>query len=578
MGCVDPETGKVIGTVSSRPIPSFGDTCDSAKVVSIELTGVEDVWDVAIDAPDERKNFISAGVVLHNSWFVPEQAFVSGQMGASGGTGSGGSSRLMGVQLGEVYQQSQQLLADENDAVINEHMIPQFIAANFPEKAGTPCRKVTRGFGAYDSELMKQIIQLVGQVKGSVLPVDIREMLRQAGMPLMSEKQQKQQEQQIAEEAAKMQPTPQPFEKTGMQGYNSGIEKTPQGYSVYIQPPQRIDLATSHEGFLSELPDGVPAYGDASVRASMMRLRKMMLDRYQQQVDALVEHVSSQPSLHLAQQSVQQAPPPPQGAQTQQPQPPPQQGLTASQAAGVAAAIVGGWLTAQAVDETQQNLSLIFFSIAQRAAKRELKLAHLSDDVVDYPALQLWAQQRASFTADSIGSTIRSEMTNFLVDELQRETDPEKVAQAARERFSDTPQTHADRVAKTDGLLSYNQGALLALRDAGVAQVQAHDASGGRDNLTDPECRKRDAEVMSVDEAIKVAADEHPHGTLWFSPLSTDAFRTEVVEMLPTHLNGKPGMVAAFDEKTEILFVLEETDEEQRRDLTLAVGALLQLR
>jgi hypothetical protein len=425
---------------------------------------------------------------------------------------------------------------------------------------------------------MKQIVQLVGQVKGSVLPVDIREMFRQAGIPLMSEKQQKQQEQEIAKEAEAMQPSPMAPTPRGMQGYNAGVEKTPQGYSVYVQPPQRIDLSTSHQGFLAELPS-VPAYGDASVRASMMRLRKMMLDRYQEQIASFVEHLRSATSLHLAQQSnqgSQQARAAQQGAQT--PAQPAVSGLSPAQAQGVAGASVSAWRGQQGVPVIGVALAAILLAIAVRAAKRELKAAHL-DTGPDYESsLRLWADQRASFVLDSIDKTIDGEMTNFLGSELQRETDPSLVADAAQERFADTAQTHADRVVLSEVLPSYNFGMLTALRDAGVSQVQAHDASDGRDQLTDSECRRDDGQVFSVEEALDRSAQEHPHGTLYWTVLSTDNLRVERVERLPTHLNGKPDQIAAYDAEAEVIYLSMDASEDHAREAMLAMGEVLRIR
>jgi hypothetical protein len=559
-GHVDETTGRLMGA-RSGPTPSFEEQCDAVTVVLVEFDGIEDVWDVAIDAPDERKNFISGGVVLHNSMLIPEQAFIEGTKSSSSGS-QGGSSRLMGIQLGEVYQESQQMLADENDREINDHMIPQFIASNFPEYAGIPCEKVTEGFGEYDTEIMKQVIQLVGQVQGNVLPVNIYEVLKRMGIPVLTEKQQKQQLEQIAKEAAAMQPAQMPPSKVGMQGYNSGVEKTQNGF-IYVQPPQRIDLSTSGQGFLAELPDGVPAYGDASVRASMMRLRKVMLERYKEQVSSFVSMLD-QTVLHLAQQSMSQHMALPAG-------------LSAIAAAGTAASVVGAWQTGRSADLAATTIAAILLAIAIRAARRELKQAHLGAEVVDEGVLAQHAQQRASFVVQSIDETIRAEMQTFLEQELQKETDSAKVAKDAEERFADTAETHSERVVLAEALPAYNHGALFAFRDAGVGQVQAHDASDGRDQLTDSECRRINGEVLSVDEAISRAAEEHIRGTLWFSPLSTDHLVVERVPMVPVHLNGH-GELAGYDSDKEVLYVSESVSDEDAQVYALAVGEMLRLR
>jgi hypothetical protein len=491
--------------------------------------------------------------------FLPEEAFVQPGQGAR-------SARNVATQLGELYQESTVLLAAENDDEINKHFIPQFIAANFPDRADTPCFKDSSGFGQKDTEVLKQVLQLVGQVKGEVLPVDIREVLREMGLPLMSEQQQRQQEEQIAKEAAASQPPQTPPQRIGMQGYNSSVEKTPQGLSVYVQGPERIDLSTSNQGFLSDLPDA-PAYKDPAVRSSMIKLRKLFLDRYEAQVASFAQHLRGLTTLRLAQQATAQ----PQTSQSPQQTPAPQ-GLSAEGAVGVAATVVAGWVAVQAVDGTAGVVKDLLYGVALRAGTSELRRANLHA-AVDPVALDAWAKRRSQFVIGSVDKTLQGEMTTFLTDQLQRDTDPESVAEAAGERFSSTPRTHADRVVLAETLPAYNLGALTALRDAGVAQVQASDASGGRDQLTDSKCKEMNGVVMTVEQALVASQDEHPAGTLFWTPLSTDDLQVLVVSALPGSIDST--LLAHYDADHERLYVLEAATDDQRCEFALAVGRSL---
>lgn len=505
------------------------------------------------------------------AYMLPEEAFVQPGQGQR-------SARNVATQLGELYQQAGELLAWENDDEINRHFIPQFIQANFPDRADTPCQKKTLGFGRQDQEIVKQIIQLVGQVKGEVLPVDIRELFRQMGIPLLSERQQKIQEEQIAKEAAASQPPDRPPQRVGMQGYNAGVARTPQGEAFYYNGPQRIDLSTSHQGFLSELPD-VPAYKDPSVRSSMIKLRKLMLDRYKGQVESFVSHLRGLTTLRLAQQTIDQPmqPPPQQPPTDQPPQAQPQpQGLSPEAAAGVAATIVGSWLALQGADQTSEGIQALLYGIALRAGQRELRSANLDKDAIDPVAIQAWATRRAQFVVGSVDGTLKDEMTTFLRDELQRGADPGAVADAAAQRFEETPTSHAERVVLAESLPAWNFGQLTALHGAGVSQVMAHDASGGRDQLTDPECKARDGETMTVAQALQEAADEHPHGTLYFTALSTDDLQVLVVDALPD--GADETMLAHYDADHERLYVLDQATDEERREFSLAMGSALALR
>lgn len=514
--------------------------------------------------------FTHLDALKFRAMMLPEEAFVQPGQGQR-------SARNVATQLGELYQESTVLLAQDNDDEINKHFIPQFIEANFPDRAGIPCTKESIGFGQQDAETVKQILQLVGQVKGEVLPVDIREMLRQMGIPLMSEEQQKVAEEQIAKEAAASMPPEGPPQRVGMQGYNSGIGRTQQGTSFYYAGPQRIDLDTFHHGdsgsFLGALPS-VPAYKDASIRSSMMKLRKLMLDRYQEQLDSFVEHLRTRTTLRLAQQTIEQATP---ETTTQQPQDNSHAGLVAAAAAGVAGTMVSTWVATQAVDDSSSVVSGLLFALAQRGGLRELRAANLAADFLEPTEIRSWANRRAEFVVGSVDSTLQGELTTFLTNQLQRDADPDKVAQAAEDRFADTPVTHADRIVLAETLPAYNYGQLTALHSAGVTQVQAHDASDGRDQLTDAECRQRDGEVMNVMDALVEAQGEHPAGTLYFTPLSTDHFRVDLVANWPEGFAVEGDMLASYDPASERLVVLDSASEEQAREFKLAVGRALTL-
>lgn len=108
---------------------------------------------------------------------VPEQAFFEGK----GGT----SSRNVAGEMGDRFQESQAVLMAEIDEHLNCYVIPQLVAANFPKFAGD-VRKITRGFGSEDMELAKQLITLIGQGDPSRLPVNVRDVLVGAGVPVLS--------------------------------------------------------------------------------------------------------------------------------------------------------------------------------------------------------------------------------------------------------------------------------------------------------------------------------------------------------------------------------------------------------
>ena len=499
------------------------------------------------------------------AWMIPENAFIEGQGSRTAGGSAGGTGGArMASQLGQIYEESNQALVARYDEVINEYFIPQFIAANFPEKIGTPCRKVSRALGVLDDQTRSQVLQLIGQVRGEVLPVDTRALLEQMNVPLLNERQMQAEIEQISKLAALMGPPETPPEKVGTQGYNAGVVKTERG-TQYAVPPQRIVLAES-DGFMNSLPD-TPHYRDASVRSRMVRLRRLLKERYEQQYGSFVDFLRGQPTLNLAQEQ-------PQGS-----------GLDEKRARTAAAAIVALWASQHAAgspghasqvlaQEVGGRMADLVGGIALSGGSAALKGARLDAEDFGAGALESWVQGRVKFALDSIDSTVRDELSDWLKSELQKSSDPATVADAAKEHFHDFPTTHADRATRTEVRDAVNRGTLEALHRAGVAQVQAVDASNGTDLTTDAECQARQGRVYSVEDALDV--DEHPNGTLGWVPLATERLSVERVSELPEHL-AADGRHVAYDEARETLYLTEEIDEQQEQGLLLILGDQLRL-
>lgn len=510
------------------------------------------------------------------AWFIPEQAFIEGR-GSS-------SSRNVAQQLGEVYQESQQLLVDQYDGYVTDHMFTQFIAANFPEKVGTPCRRQSRGLGVLDAQLRQVVLTLIGQVRGDVLPVDVRTLLDQAGIPLLNEQQMRTEIKNIAELAAiggppQMDPSP-----NGAQGYNAGVEKTPMGESRYVQPPQLIILSES-DGFMEALPD-TPHYTSPTSRSAIVRLRRLFLERYKDQYSSLASFLEALPTLSLADST-----------------------STATSSSNVkthADQILALWASqksagaighpSQVVGEAGsigELMASLISKLAMTGGESALKSARLATDDFDVATVTPWATQRAAASLASIDNTVRSEVQLWLEGQMQSSSDPHAAATAARAHFEDFPATHADRVVRTEARDAFNHGTLSALHLAGITQVQAHDASDGTDAKTDAECLARDGRVYNVQDAMNV--NEHPNGTLYFTPLSTDNLRMERVDKLPDNLAGERVVrkeagsgrtlmaetatrSVGYDERTETLYVLSSVSEERARMYLKMLGHQLSYR
>jgi hypothetical protein len=90
--------------------------------------------------------------------------------------------------MAEVFIESQALLWDEIADHINRYILPAASPRQLPgvrrQRRHLPI--VGHGFAKEDLDLLKQIIQLIGQADPTSLGVDIREALRRLNIPLMS--------------------------------------------------------------------------------------------------------------------------------------------------------------------------------------------------------------------------------------------------------------------------------------------------------------------------------------------------------------------------------------------------------
>jgi len=111
------------------------------------------------------------------SIMVPEQALVEGK--------GGSSSRNVAAEFADIFHESQAVVMEEIDNLINRYMIPQLLEANFGT-GGASCTKVTTGFDPQDVETMRVIIQAVANKNGEVPEADMQEILRQLGVPQLT--------------------------------------------------------------------------------------------------------------------------------------------------------------------------------------------------------------------------------------------------------------------------------------------------------------------------------------------------------------------------------------------------------
>jgi len=113
------------------------------------------------------------------SILIPEQALVEG--------GGGTSSRNVAKEMGDIFFESQAVVMEEIDDLINRYMIPQLLEANYGS-GGPSCTKVTTGFDPKDVETLRLIIGGIANSRGEIAEVDMIAVLKELGIPTLTHK------------------------------------------------------------------------------------------------------------------------------------------------------------------------------------------------------------------------------------------------------------------------------------------------------------------------------------------------------------------------------------------------------
>ncbi len=160
------------GALPSDPHTNLADdrTTNQRKWEAVQLESKTN-----FDALDVTFKYLD--VLKLRSMMVPEQSLIEGQ--------GGSSSRNVAEKFGDIFQESQAIVMEEIDDHINRYMIPQLLEVNFGP-GGPKAEKVTTGFDSRDIETMRTIVGAIANKNGSVPEVDVREMLDQLGIPLLS--------------------------------------------------------------------------------------------------------------------------------------------------------------------------------------------------------------------------------------------------------------------------------------------------------------------------------------------------------------------------------------------------------
>lgn len=513
-------------------------------------------WEISYLEPsssspvDFDKSFNYLDVMKLRSMWVPEQAFIEGE----GGT----SSRNVAAEMAEIFVQSQANLMSEIDDEINRFILPQLISVNFPDFIGE-VKKVTQGFAQEDMELLKQLIQLVGQKDPLLLGVNIPKAMERMGIEVMTpQEQDKQRADLIKAQLAAMPPTATPKPGVAAPMADPG---TALGYS-YVSHPEVI-LLSDGDDFIATLPTS-SHFADETTRKLALRLRNMYRKDFRERVRDLADQIEEGDLKLVLSESIA-----PKGqvllAQDD--------GLTAKQKAAAAAGVVVG---AAAAKKAAKKIVAAWQWPAERLAELAGATANVltrifgaaADEVASTNGLdskvprddsQSWAFSRAEDIVQQTDSSLRDELETAVREALlDGNVEPKDLAGELRSRFSDRPASKSGTVAVTETVGAWNTATLMAARANDVKQVQAIDAQKGP---TDRQCEDRDGKLFRVRDALKEDAKErHPNCTLEWRILQPQvALSLQFTDEMPPH------QMSRYDPDESIVWFSEDSTVQERK-------------
>jgi hypothetical protein len=548
----DPETGEQIPyqTIALNAAEKLRSNAIAAVPSTLASSGLEEKgtvkreWEFEFLEPknanvfdkfDSAFNYLD--VMKLRSLWVPEQAFIEGE----GGT----SSRNVASQMAEVFIESQALLWDEIADHINRYILPQLLLINFPEFVanGGTCRIVGHGFAKEDLDLLKQIIQLIGQADPTSLGVDIREALRRLNIPLMSPEALTAQQAQLARAAS--QP---PRVNGGRNGLsvvplnpgqtNGGSVPEPNapgssalGFAddnwngeeqrfVYVAPGEHITLSDT-EDFLTDLPSS-KHYSDKAMKALAVQMRKAWIAHYKALYPDFAEHLNQYTSMEFADSVPKKA------------------------AVKAANKLIREWeASSDAIERVTKRSKQIIAKMLKRSIKLEAKAINGKADLTQ-EALDNWMEGQVAKLIRNTHDTVKDELHTFLVPKIRDGLSPQEIAKGVREHFSDFPGWKASRVARSETRDVVNAGTLLTGEHNGLKWTRATDGEE-----FDQDCKDRNGKLLTIREAWKELTKEHSNGTLGFDLIPRADFSIKWVPEMPDDSD----RAAYFDDETGTAFV-----------------------
>jgi SPP1 gp7 family putative phage head morphogenesis protein len=477
------------------------------------------------------KSFEYLDVQKLRAMFVPEQAFLEGK----GGT----SSRNVASTLGSAFIAAQDVLSREIANHINRYVLPQWLAANYPEFVldGGKVEIVIQGFGDDDTEFTLQLLQLIGQQESGSRELaklaDIQKILEDRGTPIVSFAEQQRREQQIiAEQQAAAGPAGPVTPGGGGLATAPGVGILPSptgtGFSYYV-PKDIIQLADTGTDFIIGLPS-TKHFEDNAVLGFARLIWTIWRDLYREEYESAA--IALTPDIALSDDDLQFA------------------------ISDRVKKILDRWQGSSNWDAVILKTRDLMKSLFKRSAQVELlRLRQNQQQTVPDEAVEGWLNNHLPQMVAKAAETTRSEVEMFLERKLEEGHSLEEMPAMIREHFADFPAWKADRLVRTEVRDIYNAATIYAAEARGYSHVQALDGIG------DPECAARNGQIYPTREAM--LERDHPNGSLAWRAVSP-AFSIE--------RNTEEGFEGAeYDEENEVLTLSASIDDQTQRKILLDI-------
>jgi hypothetical protein len=142
--------------------------------------------------------------------------------------------------------------------------------------------------------------------------------------------------------------------------------------------------------------------------------------------------------------------------------------------------------------------------VREQLGERSGKADTFVDTVLDY------VRKRTAERIVDINRTTRETIADLIRGAFAEGLGPAEVADRI-EAATVFDEARAERIARTETMLAYNEASLTSFRELGVDEVEAIDGD------EDEECAARDGQRYPIDEAFSV--EDHPNGTLDWAPV-----------------------------------------------------------